>query len=280
MKRTGVKNPPRAPQSKVNRDAKRAALKLETRIVKAARIGINFHIPTVAEKDAAFTKAKEELDAKLLAIKTLLPNREVFSSITLHAEHSSKKFPAECVDGSLVGGPLKNGVPRRFPIVMTETMTDGTKCWRGLGAAERREISHGKPSELFKSENQYLAEDTEDKLHHYIKSLEKTDDNIKLLQIVEGNGGARALGPYRVGLNFIVFEEDGSLPLRGAILGKNIPKGMPNKLAVAPRALKRKVSDNDDDESGEDESAEVDLLKSDDERDEDESVENESGERD
>ena len=276
MKRTGVKNPPQAPrpgQSNVNRDAKRAALKLETRFKNAARIGIDFRIPTVAEKDAAFTKAKEEFDAKFLAIKTLLPNRVVFSSIILHAERSSKKFPAECVDGSLVGGPLKNRVPRRFPIVMTETMTDGTKCWRGLGAAERREISHGKPSELFKSENQYLAEDTEDKLHHYIKSLEKTDDNIKLLQIVEGNGGARALGPYRVGLNFIVFEEDGSLPLRGAILGKNIPKGMPNiadlKPAAAPRALKRKVGNNDDNESGEDKSAEVVLLKSDDERDED-----------
>ena len=49
-----------------------------------------------------------------------------------------------------------------------------------------------------------------------------------------------------------MFEEDGSLPLCGAILGKNIPKGMPNKadlkLAAAPRALKRKVSDNDNKE--------------------------------
>ena len=89
-------------------------------------------------------------------------------------------------------------------------------------------------------------------MHRYIKSLEKTDVNIKLLQIVEGNGGAGVLGPFRVGLNFIVVEEDGSLPLRGAILGKNIPKGMPNKAdlkpAAAPRALKRKVSDNDDEE--------------------------------
>ena len=135
---------------------------------------------------------------------------------------------------------------------MTETMTDGTKCWRGLGLAERQAISYGIPSELFISDNQELAEFIEDKLHRYMKSLEKTDINIKLLQIVEGNGGARALGPYRVGLNFIVFEEDGSLPLRGAILGENIPKGMPNKadlkLAAAPRALKRKVSNNDEEE--------------------------------
>ena len=249
MKRTGVKNPPRPGRLhlNVNRDAKRAAVKLETRTMKAARIGIAIRIPTVAEKNAAFTKAKEEFDAKLLAVKTLLPDRVVMTSITLHGERSSNPFLQECVDGSLVGGKLANGVHRCFPIVMTETMTDGTQCWRGLGAAERREISHGKPSELFKSENQYLAEDTEDKLHHSIKSLEKTDDNIKLLQIVEGNGGARALGPYRVGLNFIVFKEDGSLPLRGAILGNNIPKGMPNKAdlkpAAAPRALKRKVSD-------------------------------------
>ena len=56
----------------------------------------------------------------------------------------------------------------------------------------------------------------------------------------------------RVSLNFIVFEKDGSLPLLRAILGKNIPKGMPNKAdlkpAAAPRALKRKVSDNDNKE--------------------------------
>ena len=255
MKRTGVKNPPRAPrpgQSKVNRDAKRAAVKLETRIVKAALIGIDYSCPTEAEKDAAFTKAKEEFDAKLLAVKTLLPDREVIASITLHAEGSSKKFPVECVDGSLVGGPIMNGVHRRFPIVMTETMTDGTKCWRGLGAAECRAISYGIPSELFISDNQELAEFIEDKLHRYIKSLKKIDVNIKLLQIVEGNGGARAHGPFRVGLNLIVFEEDGSFPLRGAILRKNIPKGMPNKAdlkaAAAPRALKRKVSDNDNEE--------------------------------
>ena len=253
VKRTCVKNPPLPGQSMVNRDAKLAAVKLETRIVKAALIGIDYRGPTEAEKDAAFTKAKEEFDAKLLVVKTLLPDRDVMSSITLHGERSSKTFPMECVSGSLVGGPLKNGVHRRFPIVMTEMMTDGTKCWRGLGAAERREISYGVPSELFISDNQELAEFIEDKLHRYMKSLEKTDDNIKLLQIVEGNGGARALGPYRVGLNFIVFEEDGSLPLRGAILGKNIPKGMPNKAdlkpAAAPRALKRKVSNNDEEES-------------------------------
>jgi hypothetical protein len=253
VKRTGEKNPPRPGQPTVIRDAKRAAVKLETRIAKATLIGIDYRGPTEAEKDTAFTKAKEKFDAKLLAVKTLLPDREVMSSITLHAERSSKKFPVECVDGSLVGGPLKNGVHRRFPIVMTETMTDGTKCWRGLGAAERRDISYGKPSELFISDNQELAEFIEDKLHRYMKSLEKTDVNIKLLQILEGNGGARALGPYRVGLNFIVFKEDGSLPLRGAILGKNIPKGMPNKAdlkpAAAPRAVKRKVSDNDEENS-------------------------------
>ena len=255
MKRMGVKNPPEAPrpgQLTVNRDAKRAAVKLETRIAKAALIGIDYIRPTEAKKDAAFTKAKEEFDAKLLAVKTLFPDREVIVSITIHAEGSSKKFPAECVDGSLIGGKHTNGEHRRFPIVMTETMTDGTKCWRGLGAAERRAISYGVPSELFISDNQELAEFIEDKLHRYIKSLKKIDVNIKLLQIVEGNGGARAHGPFRVGLNLIVFEEDGSFPLRGAILRKNIPKGMPNKAdlkaAAAPRALKRKVSDNDNEE--------------------------------
>ena len=253
MKRTGVKNPPRAPrpgQNMANRDAKLAAVKLETLIKKAEQSGIVFRIPTIAEKDAAFAKVKEEINAKLLAVKTIHPDRVVMSSITLHGEGSSNPFPQECVDGSLRGGKLANGEHRRFPIVMTETMTDGTQCWRGLSAAERREISLGKPSQLFKSDNKVLAEYIEDKLHRHMKSLEKTDVKIKLLQIVEGNGGARALGPYRVGLNFIVFKEDGSLPLRGAILGKNIPKGMPNKAdlkpAAAPRALKRKVSDNDD----------------------------------
>ena len=179
----------------------------------------------------ALTKAKEEFDAKLLAIKTLLPNREVIPSITLHGEGSSKTFPMECVSGSLVGGRHANGVHR----------------------AERRGITYGLPLELFISDNQELAEFIEDKLNRYTKSLEKTDVNIKLLQIVEGNGGARALGPCRVGLNFIVFDEDGSFPLRGAIPGKNIPKGMPNKAdlkpAAAPRAVKRKVSDNDEENS-------------------------------
>ncbi len=128
MKRTGVKNRPRLGQSMVSRDAKRAAVKLATRIAKAALIGIDYRGPTEAEKDVAFTKAKEEFDAKLLVVKTLFPDREVRASITLHADCSSKTFPEECVSGSLVGGPLANGVHRRFPIVMTETMTDDTKC--------------------------------------------------------------------------------------------------------------------------------------------------------
>ena len=108
VKQTGVKNPPRPGQSTVNRDAKRTTVKLEKQIQKAARIGIDYRAPTEAEKDAAFTKAKEEFDAKLLEVKTLLPDREVFSSITLHAERSLKKFDEECVDGSLVGGALPN----------------------------------------------------------------------------------------------------------------------------------------------------------------------------
>jgi len=100
-------------------------------------------------------------------------------------------------------------------------MTDRTKCWRGLGAAKRQAISYGVPSELFISDNQELAEFIEEKLHRYIKSLEKTDINIKLLQIVEGNGGAGVLGPFRVGLNFIVFVV---FLFAGRSLGRIFPK--------------------------------------------------------
>ena len=260
VKRTGVKNPLKPPRPRIlqngkdrneNRDAKRAAKKLEKKIKKAALIGIDYSSPTEAEKVAAFTKAKVDFDAKFLAVKMLFPDRKVIASITLHSEGSSKPFLVECVDGSLVGGKYRNGKHGRFPIVMTETMTDGTKCWRGLLAAERRAISYGVPSELFLSENDELAEFVEENLHRNVNSLVTTGVNIKHLQFEEGNGGAHCLGPYRVGLNFIVLEEDGSLPLRGAILWENIPKGMPNKAdlkpAASPRALKRKVSDNDDD---------------------------------
>ena len=224
---------------------------MEKQKKKAAYLGINYSSPTEAEKVAAFIKAKFDFDAKFLAVKTQFPDREVIASITLHSEGSVKTFLQECVDGSLVGGKYRNGKQRRFPIVMTETMTDGTKCWRGLNAAERQAIGYGEPSEVFISPNDELAAFVEKHLHRNVNSLVKSGVNIKLLQFDEGAGGAHNIGPYRVGLNFIVLEEDGSLPLREAILWENLPKGMLNKgnlkPAAAPRALKRKVTDNDDD---------------------------------
>ena len=261
MKRTGVKNPPRAHRPMIhpttgkyrdaNKDAKRAAEKLEKQMKRAAYLATDYTSPTEEEKVAAFTKAKVVFEAKFQAIKKLFPDRGVIASITLHSAGSQKPFLQECVDGSLVGGRYRSGKQRRFPIVMTETMTDGTKCWRGLNAAEHRAIGYGEPSEVFISANDELAAFVEKHLHRNVNSLVKSGVNIKLLQFDEGAGGAHNIGPYRVGLNFIVLEEDGSLPLREVILWENLPKGMLNKgdlkPAAAPRALKRKVTDNDDD---------------------------------
>ncbi len=85
----------------------------------------------------------------------------------------------------------------------------------------------------------------EKELHLHVQSLESSDKKILLLQSRAGNGGCMTAGPFRVGVQFIVHKEDGSLRLPGAIFGDAIPEGMPNFHNVVepakPRAIKRKV---------------------------------------
>ena len=68
----------------------------------------------------------------------------------------------------------------------------------------------------------------EEELHLHVQSLELIDKKITLLQSRAGNGGCMTAGPFRVGVRFIVHEEDGSLPLSLTIFRDAIPEGMPN----------------------------------------------------
>ena len=46
-----------------------------------------------------------------------------------------------------------------------------------------------------------------------------------MLQTIPGNGQTKSMGPYSVGCDYIIFNEDGTLPLRGACLWDNMPPG-------------------------------------------------------
>ena len=193
--------------------------------------------------EAAFAESKKTFLAKLNVVKSKYSAEEIVNSIVIHAEESTYTFNEECCRGSLVGGPSKDGVPRRNKIMMTDTF-NGVECWRQLNATERRKLGTDEGSLIFFSVNKRLAHDVEEYLHHFVLSLGETDDKISLLQTKAGNGESKAPGPYRVGVHFIVRNVDGSFSIPGAILGSEIPVGMKNIGELKPPAArKRKVSD-------------------------------------
>ena len=201
--------------------------------------------PLPAELESAYNEGKAAFDAEFDKILQVYPERMVTISVVVHSSSSSTNFNRECVDGSLVGGK-KKGKHRRFKIVRRVSKGE-TECWRGLRAKERRQLSSHQGSEIYISDNKKLTEHVEKQLHTYLKSLEKRDSKYTLLQTVDGNGGCMGTGQFRVGLRFIVHQEDGSLQLPGAIFHDAIGD-MPNyhdvkKPAAKPRAVKRKVSE-------------------------------------
>ena len=206
---------------------------------------ILYPFPTPVEKNTAYIAGKAAFDAEFHGISKAYPERKVTISVAVHSEASKVSFNQECCDGSLVGGKKKSGY-RKFKIVLLDFKHE-VACWRGLLADESRAISVHQGSEVFFLANPYIADHVEKELHLHVQSLESSDKKITLLQSRAGNGGCMTAGPVRVGLRFIVHEEDGSLPLSGAIFCDSITEGMPNFHDVVdpakPRAVKRKVSD-------------------------------------
>ncbi len=253
--RTGRPNPPRQLETK------------ETNRRIAGMEATAYHLPTTVEKNAAYITGKAAFDAEFRGISEVYPERKVTISVVVHSDSSSVSFNKECCDGSLVGGKKKSGY-RKFKIVRLD-FKHGIDCWRGLWTDKRQTLSVHQGSEVFFSDNRYLAEHVEEKLHLHVQSLELFDEKITLLQSRVGNGGCMSAGPFRVGVRFIVHEEDGSLPLPRAIFRDDIPEGMPNFNYVVepvnvisgddgnnlvenrhdvvepakPRAVKRKVSE-------------------------------------
>ena len=206
---------------------------------------IVYPFPTTVEKNAAYIAGMAAFDAEFHGISEVYPERKVTISVVIHSGASSVSFKQECCDGSLVDRKKRSGY-RKFKIVLLDFKHE-IACWRGLLADERRAISVHQGSKVFFSDNRYLAKHVEEELHRHVQSLELTDKKITLLQSRAGNGGCMAAGPFRVGVRFIVHEEDGSFSLSRAIFWDAIPEGTPNFHNVMdpakPRAVKRKVSD-------------------------------------
>ena len=85
----------------------------------------------------------------------LYPERKVTISVVVHSKASSVNFKHECCNGSLVGGKKKSG-NWKFKIVRLD-FKHGIACWRGLRKDERRALSVHQGSEVFFSDNRYLA---------------------------------------------------------------------------------------------------------------------------
>jgi hypothetical protein len=238
------KNPPHRSEEEMRRRRELEALKPKP-IPLPRPDRILYPFPTPVEKNTAYIAGKAPFDAEFREISKVYPERKITISVVTHSYGSTVSFNQECCDGSLVGGK-KKGVYRKFKIVRLDVKHD-IACWRGLLKDERNALSFHQGSEVFLSENPYIANHVEEQLHLHVQSLESSEEKITLLQIKAGNGGCMSEGPYRVGVRFIVHEEDGSLPLPRAIFRDAIPPGMPNFHDVVdtakPRAVKRKVSD-------------------------------------
>ena len=242
--RTGRPNPPESSSEEVKR-RKRELYALKPKPIALRPDRILYPYPTPVEKNTAYIAGKAAFDAEFREISKVYPERKITISVVAHSYGSKVTFNQKCCDGSLVGGK-KKGVYRKFKIVRLDVKHD-IACWRGLLLDERNALSFHQGSEVFISENPYIADHVEEQLHLHVQSLESSDEKITLLQSIAGNGGCMSAGPFRVGVRFIVHEEDGSLPLPRAIFRDAIPPGMPNFHDVVdtakPRAVKRKVSD-------------------------------------
>ena len=209
MTRTGRPNPPcRTEEQTRNRKPQPIRRKVQTE-------AIAYHVPTTVEEKAPYITGKAAFDAKFRRLSEMYPERKVTISVVVHSEASSTSFKDECCDGSLVGGKKKSG-HQKFKIVCLD-IKHGITCWKGLRTDERRALSVHQGSEVVISDNRYLAEHVEEELHIHVQSLELIDEKITLLQSRAGNGGCMTAGPVRVGVRFIVNEEDGSLPFSLAI---------------------------------------------------------------
>ena len=219
---TGRPNPPSRNEEEMRRNRELQALQP----LALRPDWILYPFPTTVEKNAAYIAGKAAFDAEFHGISKAYPERKVTISVAVHSEASKVSFNQECCDGSLVGGKKKSGY-RKFKIVLLDFKHE-VACWRGLLADESRAISVHQGSEVFFLANPYIADHVEKELHLHVQSLESSDKKITLLQSRAGNGGCMTAGPFRVGLRFIIHEEDGSLPLSGAIFRESIPEGMPN----------------------------------------------------
>jgi hypothetical protein len=85
---------------------------------------------------------------------------------------------------------------------------------------------------------------------------------------VAGKGQTKTTGPYRVALTIIVLNDDGSLPLEGAIFRVDLPEGAKhvNELETATAKMEPKLTDWFKPKMKE--TMVVDLVDTDDEEDE------------
>jgi hypothetical protein len=162
--------------------------------------------------------------------RILMATIVILSCNNLHGQ----TLEMECRDGSFKGGSRDGGLRPNKVIMVND---EGTE-WRHLNAKERTHLFRlNKFTCVFTDPNKVLAERVEHALHLVAQERERDDSDFMLLQSVAGNGGVKAGPPYEVGVNFIPFNEDGTLPLAGARLWPP-PRGARPKPPAKKRAKK------------------------------------------
>jgi len=146
--------------------------------------------------------------------------RNITASIFEHSGQAVRSNIASLIGD---GAYSKNRMPG---LMKTGFYANGARWWGCLNTNERKDIAPSATLVYGVGDSITLAKHVEHGLHMHVLD-QKGCGGVFLLQRIAGRGGPMAGGPYKIGVRFIVHEEDGSY-LNGYVEFGTIPKTTPH----------------------------------------------------
>ena len=198
----------------------------ERTLAKRAKL-LKVRLPTNDGYENARTQAMARFLHLLAVVMGEHPHLGLMISIAIVSEGGQKTLVCEMNQASL----RASGGGEKANLVKIEEVR-GRKCWRNPTREEMRDIAP-KGVMVYDGGNYspFLAEDVERFLQEHVLA----SPNLQLLQRVAGQGGTRTLGPWKVGVRFILKNAAGNLPF-GFILKDACPQNLPPKSVLDAQA--------------------------------------------
>jgi hypothetical protein len=184
------------------------------------------------DKRNAYLEARPLYENSIQCVMDKNPGRQLLASITLHGNSIGKnKYytpKQEAIHGSLSG---------HSPAIVVVTESGDKKYWRNLTGQEIRQLSDIPPQKMYEYSGSDIKGLIPDLAEHVEFCLQldvahrvenQNDRRVLLLQRVPGLGGAQGEAPFSVNLRITVLNENGTIPIEGAVFWRDVPYGTPH----------------------------------------------------